>query len=49
VHLSDDALEETGANREVLEQPLDAQDLVAFLRALVDRLENLVLLTCFRR
>src|SRR4051812_11325242 len=36
VHLADRALEEAGANREVLDEPLDAKDLVALVRLAVD-------------
>src|SRR5262249_47885574 len=40
MHLSDDALEQARANREVRLQPFDAEDLVPLLRALVDGLER---------
>ena len=40
--LADDALEEACTDREILDEPFDAEDLVARLRALVDRLGLIV-------
>src|SRR5207248_10646805 len=49
VHLADDPLEQAGANRKVLDEPLDAEDLVPFLRSFVNGLDDLVFLAFLGR
>jgi hypothetical protein len=40
VHLPDRALEQAGADREVLEQPLDAENLLPLCGSLMERLDG---------